>query len=628
MNAVKIAVAPAIPDFKFPEQYKPDIWDFKNWDYYKDSSEEHRHEWNQRGNYYKTDIDFSICENKYLREEIKYFLYYLVEESGISLSTFARRWQQCRVIIRFANKYLNNYYSFTEFNDFELYKRFLSEEEDIPKELTKKAKKVITKDLESHESIQDCDFVRIIRQISTVLNDFFDDRPEMERDIWRVDKLPFNIRNSQTQPIRTINFSRIAQPQIKKAVQHYVKIRLNSLSMVSIVNGVNAMTNLSVWLDENHPEIKSLCDMDRAIMEEYIKWIKTKSGFNSQNAARYLGAINTVFDYLRLTRKNFVPNKKIIDNIDYKTKLKLEPKPYSQDEMKRINQLLNYVDDLQYARIVFLLEVTGCRLSEILLLKPEQLKTMGTSYSLKVIRGKTNKIHRIPIEEMTKEIIEQGYKESQKRYGKDTVYVFAKDAKSNMLRSELDKHLTELAFKHQLKDDSGKPFKIGFKRFRTTLACKYLEIGLDADIISLMLGHKVKGTLKSYAAVSKKELKEAMKPRLDKFNMLIENIGQTENLRVMPVNHAGQIPLPNGYCSKNVATGVCEHANYCLTCTMFCPDEKYLLGYKLQLREVEKAILDAEEKENERLLEINLKTKEALISIIERLEGNNHGEEL
>ena len=36
----------------------------------------------------------------------------------------------------------------------------------------------------------------------------------------------------------------------------------------------------------------------------------------------------------------------------------------------------------------------------------------------------------------------------------------------------------------------------------------------------------------------------------------------------------------------------------------------------------------AEEKENERLLEINLKTKEALISIIERLEGNNHGEEL
>ena len=450
----------------------------------------------------------------------------------------------------------------------------------------------------------------------------------MERDIWRVEKLPYNIRNSKTQPIKTINFSRIVQPEIKKAVQHYVKLRLNTLAMVTISSSVNVMTNLSIWLNENHPEIKTLYDMDRSIMEEYIKWIKTESGFKSQNAATYLGIINTVFDYLRLTRKNFVPNKKIIDNTDYKTKLKLDPKPYSQEEMKRINQLLNYVDDLQYARIVFLLEVTGCRLSEILLLKPEQLKTMGTGYSLKVIRGKTNKVHRIPIEEMTKEIIEQGYKESQKRYGEDVVYVFAKDAKNNLYRSELDKHLTDLAFEHQLKDDSGKPLKIGFKRFRTTLACKYLEIGLDADIISLMLGHKVKGTLKSYAAVSKEQLKKAMKPRLDKFDMLIENIGQTENLRVMPVNHAGQIPLPNGYCSKNVATGVCEHANYCLTCAMFCPDEKYLLGYKLQLREVEKAILDAEEKENERLLEINLKTKEALISIIERLEGNNHGEEL
>ena len=82
------------------------------------------------------------------------------------------------------------------------------------------------------------------------------------------------------------------------------------------------------------------------------------------------------------------------------------------------------------------------------------------------------------------------------------------------------------------------------------------------------------------------------------------------------------------YYDQQGTTGVCEHANSCLTCTMFCPDEKYLLGYKLQLREVEKAILDAEEKENERLLEINLKTKEALVSIIERLEGKEHGEKL
>lgn len=628
MNAIKLPIVPLLPDFGFPEQYKSDKWDFRNWDYYKNSSEEHQLEFNQRGNHYKDFIDFTICENKYLREEIKYLLYFLIEESEISLSTFARRWQECRVIIRFANKYLKNYYSFTEFDDWDTYKHFLTEEDSIPKEYIKKSKSKITRDLEKHDLYLETSFVRIIKQIKTIIIEFNDERPEMERDIWRVDKLPYNIRNSQTQPIRTINFSRINQPQIKKVVQHYVKIRLNTLSMTSIAQNVNAITKFANWLEENHPEINALNELNRSIMEEYIKWIKVKSGLNSLNAARYLGALNTIFDYLKLERKNYVPNKKLIDRADYKTKVKYAPNPYSNEEMQRINKLLNYVEDLQHARIVFLLEVTGCRLSEILLLKPDQVKKMGNGYSLKVIRGKTNKVHRIPIEEMTKEIIEQAYKESQSRYGEDTVYVFARDISNNIFRGELDDHLTMLAYKYQLKDDAGRPLKILFKRFRTTLACKYLEVGLDADIVSLMLGHRVKGTLKSYGAVSNENQKTAMKPRLDKFNMLIENIGQTENLRIMPVNHAGQIPLPNGYCSKNVTTGVCEHANYCLTCTMFCPDEKYLLGYKLQLREVEKAILDAEEKENERLLEINLKTKEALVSIIERLEGNNHGEEL
>ena len=624
MGVKKLQSIPSLPNFNLPEPYNSDFWDIKNWDYYLSSSEENRYEWDQRGNTKSDYIDFTICKNTFIREEIKYYMFFLIEESKVNIATLGRRWQECKTIIRFSNAYLNDYYSICDFSDWKLFERFITEEEPIPKKMLNNSTATLNSQIEKKRKKVNSPVVRMLNQIIKIVNDYNDDRPELEKDIWRVDRLPYNIRNSKIAPIKTINFSRINQEQMKTAIKEYVKLRLNNVSLTTISLTVTILTHFSNWLEENYPEIDSFCSLNRTIMEDYIIWVKVSSGWKAEKAATYLGHINTVFDYLRLAKQPLVPRQKIICIQDYKTKVHREPKPYSDAEIKTINQHLSYLDDLQYARIVYLLQATGCRLSEIMLLKPDQLFKNGELYQLKVIRGKNNKVHRIPIDKVTAGIILQAYEESKKRYGDDVVYVFAKGITENMYRGELVDHLRNLSYDYELKDDLGKPLNITLKRFRTTLSCKLLEEGLDANIISLLLGHKVKGTLKHYAAVSNKKLKEAMKPRLEKYDLLIANIGNVKNLSIPTTNHSGQIPLPNGYCSKSITTGVCENANACLGCSMFCPDEKYLLGYKLQLAEVERAITDAEEKGNERLLEIHQKTRAELISIIEKMEGTSN----
>ena len=69
MNALMISSIPtqSRPDFKLPEPYSHDVWPIKKWAWYENSDE-------NRTTYCNTDdVDFSICKNEYIREEIKFF---------------------------------------------------------------------------------------------------------------------------------------------------------------------------------------------------------------------------------------------------------------------------------------------------------------------------------------------------------------------------------------------------------------------------------------------------------------------------------------------------------------------------------------------------------------------------
>lgn len=621
MAVKKLQLKPQVYDFQIPEPYTSDYWDFENFDYYKNSSEENKKLWLVRGHTNKNYIDFTKCKNECIREEIKFYIYNLLEINKVNLYTLSNYWCRIVSIMDFANEKLISYTSLTEEGIIPMYTDFLIK---TNKKIVAKQGVRILNTFEVKEVYGKSDYLTRLESLIALLKSTYDTRPELEKDIWEIAKLPYDIKINESAPIKTINFSLIEQKQIRELAKEYVKFRIRNISLNTIHGFLSAINCFSRWLSSNHPEITLLSQINREIIEEYIGWLKTSSGLTASNYCSQLGNISTFLDYLRLMNLKDVPQIKLLDKNDYKIKTKKEVKPYSDEEMKAINTNLCYLENPQHARMIFVLQFVGCRINELCELKPSDLIEGENGYSLKLHERKNLNISTIPIDDEVAEVLKSAIACSKETFGEDVKYIFAKNKTQCISRTSLTRNLRKIVIDREIKADTGKFLNITFHRFRTTLSCKYMEQGLSADVISLLLGHKVKETLKSYAKVSNPEMKKAMKPRLDKFDLLIENIGHVSEIKESLNTCKEKVALPNGFCNKPLDTGICDHANFCLGCSLFQPDIRYLLGYKLQLRDVEETITKLKDSDNERALQYNIDLKDKLTQIIEKLEGKKN----
>ncbi len=161
-------------------------------------------------------------------------------------------------------------------------------------------------------------------------------------------------------------------------------------------------------------------------------------------------------------------------------------------------------------------------------------------------------------------------------------------------------------------------FNIKTHTFRGMVATPY-AMGIDLDIIRLMLGHADVSVLKHYITIHSATMIDCMKPITDEDNSLIANIGHIE-IAAPVVATPSLLALPNGSCANANATEICSHANACYTCRMFRPSKCHLALYKKQLSDTEANIAIAEINGFERLLVMNQELKENLSGIITSLE--------
>ena len=76
----------SVPEFDIPEIYKADKWTIKEWDYYKNSSDLGKTYWDKRSSVTEGVLDFTLCDNICIREELKFCMYQIMQQ-GIKLNT-------------------------------------------------------------------------------------------------------------------------------------------------------------------------------------------------------------------------------------------------------------------------------------------------------------------------------------------------------------------------------------------------------------------------------------------------------------------------------------------------------------------------------------------------------------
>ena len=611
-----------LPDFKLPEPYCHDVWPIKSWPYYKNSDEKGIAQWNVNGYTNTDDLDFSICRNEYIREEIKFFLYDLIEIKKVKLYSLTKYWKQIRTFIRYSNVSLDDYTSISELDSLDDFEDFIQNKDKRKKQpVVKAGTKINAVDMEKTKKETKSPYLKIVKRMQDLVIDFYDDRPIFEKDVWELNKLPMNIDIPASIQISALHFEAIPQTKIKRIIKKYTMERLNSVSLGSIIQDIIYLNTFCTWLNDSHNEVTSLDLLSRNIIEDYIQYLRVDADISSCVFSKRLSCLSTFLDFCRIFRIPDTPKIPLLDKDDYSVKIQYEKTPYSDDEMQRIVENLKYLENQQHARMVFCLIEIGCRISELCTLKPNSLIKKKDSYSLMINSKKNDNPYVLPISDVLGQVLEKAISVSKKLFGDDVVYMFASSITKYITRRVLDNNLKKLSVEHQILDDSGKVLHITFHRFRTTKVSKYLQKGLDADVVSLLVGHKVKYTLKHYAKATNKELVEALQPLMDKYTALIENAGNVSAIKTLSADSS---PLPNGRCNKAADTGICDHANHCLSCAMFVPQKEYLYVYEKELSDVETAIAVAEANNNQRLLEYNQQLKEQLEVIIQKCRGETN----
>ena len=124
-------------------------------------------------------------------------------------------------------------------------------------------------------------FERILRFLQPA-----DERDEREKDIWELDRLDLAIRCNPIYNVKTLNFTKISQPDMREEIKKAVYLRLQYEALGTIQNGLNAMRHFSIYLQEKYPKVQSCAEIDREILEAYLIYRMTectpKKGASSQ----------------------------------------------------------------------------------------------------------------------------------------------------------------------------------------------------------------------------------------------------------------------------------------------------------------------------------------------------------
>lgn len=613
MPAKQLRLVPKLPIFDIPDKYKDDEWSVKEWDIYKNAPAKRRSDWNLRSKNTDNVFKFSLCSNPFIAEEFKYFMYHLIEVKRVTITTFSEYYDRYKILSTYVNTYMADSESILELEDLSLFEFYLSTQKKAGADEGIPAKFISQ---EFQRASKKSRFSTFLTYAQSIIKQYYEkDLPETKKTIWHPNRFPFC---KGLDADKTLDFSIIKNPVTMKNVQDFCLHKLHAITFNAVYAYLFDIKLFIRWLDENHP-LNKLSDLTRDILEEYFIWVRTSSGYNSHKANVSILNLKVFLDWGQLLEKKDMPDQPLIMRNDYVLKTKKESRYLTDSEVKGLLNVLPQMPKL-YGRMVYCLLFLGMRFSELAKLDVNAIKKNDDdTYYLDLWQYKTQAVNEKPVFENTLKIMAAEIERNKKRFGEDNVkYVFVTDQNTPVANGTLNDNINKVLTKNNVLGRDGKILHVTTHRFRATVATNLISEGVSVDVAAQLLGQTTLSSLSHYATVANDVVKEQLKPRLEKDEMLIRNIGKGKDMaEVIPEK---SVALCNGYCGKNPLTTPCAKANACFNCSMFIPSIQFLNAYHIQLLEIEATIKVAEANNYDMMLKKALREKVALEKIIEKLE--------
>lgn len=316
-----------------------------------------------------------------------------------------------------------------------------------------------------------------------------------------------------------------------------------------------------------------------------------------------------------------------------------------------LEQLNRHLDQLppQLMRMILVLEETGLRIGELLLLALDCIEQdIKGDWFLRFTSWKMRKEQVIPISRELAGVIQEQREYIQTVFGDNFSYLFCANRRGPRRRDDdrpipfspapkvmspktFIRHLQRFAELYEIRDASGAIWKFQTHQFRHTVGARMINSGVPPHIIQRYLGHESPEMTMRYAHIHDETLKKELADYLD--GTVVNVSGEVVDSVASELDHDTDLQwvkrkvlaqaLPNGSCARPVAKGPCPHANACLTCGDFRTTAEFLPQHREQLEQTDTIIAKAEENGWTRQAEMNQQVRRNLLNIITTLEEPN-----
>lgn len=276
--------------------------------------------------------------------------------------------------------------------------------------------------------------------------------------------------------------------------------------------------------------------------------------------------------------------------------------------MNRINKKLEVEDNIYLKYGICILECTGMRVGDLVLLKTDCLRrnpVMG--YEIIWFDHKNHKERTpLPIPEQCKIAIEnilrftEDIRKSADDAEADLLFIYKPPKGKNkkpvtaISRYIFEKWIKNFPQKHNICNDDGSLYQLTTRKFRRTLATDMLSKGTNIKTVQETLGHASVTTTKLYYADVKDKAASEM---FDKIGILgnISDVKKIEKLQLgekawVLENSLTKARLADGYCAMPIHSGeMCEHLKKrckCYTCSRYITTLQDLEYHKSHLQEL------------------------------------------
>ena len=348
-----------------------------------------------------------------------------------------------------------------------------------------------------------------------------DDRDEQEKDVWNLKNFDFPIQSNPILNMETINFTKITQPDIREEVKKAAFMHLKYSPLGTIQSEMTAIKRFARFLEKRCPDIKSLQELERLHIEQYLIYLQTEA-HERKNYRSDLYALRRVLEDVGNLYERQSMSELFLSN-DFPSTPRHLFKFYSDAEIKRLNEHIFKMDE-QICRALIIHQLLGTRISDTLTLKPDCLSMREGRYFIRIDQVKSVTYEKAISEEVAR-LIMKAIDYTKERYG-ETTYIFVKknDPTKPYQYGMIQNQIMKMIRQEDIRDDNGELLQFGTHIFRHCYGKKLTEMHVDDWMIAKLLGHTSTQSVQYYRKIGNKLMADETREAREKMDMILLDI--------------------------------------------------------------------------------------------------------